>query len=127
MSVITSGLHNDDGMDRLDRIEMQVQQLEQAVQRTHVILHGDDQIGFSFGALSRLRVLESMQEKLSENIITLTQAIESVNEQRKQSQTVQMAIEAERLRWIKVAAAVLGLLGIGNIGTFIVNIMTALN
>lgn len=94
--------------DQLARLEQQVTELRLAVQSTReavaantAALHGDPQSGHPFGLLRQIDTMKVDIGKLNEQM-------DMARERDDQERAVRAAIEAERLKWLKVLGILLG-------------------
>lgn len=100
---------------RLEELELMVQNLNEQVRRNYVILNGDPDISFSSGVLTRLNRIETHFSEQAQLIQNLAKQIEKQNDQREQQREILEAREQERTeifqrieKWIKILGPLLG-------------------
>ena len=100
---------------RIEELEMVINDLNEQVRRNRVILNGDSDVAFSSGVLWRLQQIEMNFSKQSQLIQTLATSIEKQNELRERERAISEAKEQERTeifirieKWIKILGPLLG-------------------
>lgn len=94
---------------RVEELELMIEGLSTQIRRNYVILHGDTEIAFSSGVLSRMNKIEGRFEEQTRLIQSLILQISQQNEQREKEEEIRDAREDERAKvienmgkWIKI-------------------------